>query len=251
MNLQYFFTFLKKRSHCNWQHDLLYTCCRFLARLLFKAFCRVHLVILDPPPLLGPCIVASSHTSHFEPALLSAFFPRSLDWVAMQELFSHPLGSWFFEHLNVISIDRSGEKPSKNRRALETMLKRLSHGRAIGIFPEGGIRSGSSSILEKAPMKPGFLSLSILAQAPIIPCVILGSDRLYQLGCWLRRPTLWMIIGEKILPPQQEGLSSKESREELEVKVHSIFPALQEELCRRFELRREDLPKTAQERRKA
>jgi 1-acyl-sn-glycerol-3-phosphate acyltransferase len=193
--------------------------------------------------------MASSHISHFEPALLGAFFPRLLDWVAMKELFHSRFGAWFFEHLHAISVDRFGKNVAINRRSLRTVLKRLSLGRAIGIFPEGGIRSGSTSILEGAPMKPGLASLSLLAQASIIPCVVLGTDRLYRPQNWLRRPTLWIIIGKAILPPKPHQSDAKKARSEFEEKLSATFPALQRELCHRFQLTPEDLPKTAKERR--
>ncbi|MFZ4116521.1 MAG: lysophospholipid acyltransferase family protein [Chthoniobacterales bacterium] len=230
------------------QSNSFYRCCRFLAQLLFKIFCRVELVILESPPAEGPCIMASSHISHFEPALLGAFFPRLLDWVAMEELFRSRFGAWFFEHLHAISADRFGKNVAINRRSLRTVLQRLSLGRAVGIFPEGGIRSGSSSILEEAPMKPGLVSLSLLSQAPIIPCVVLGTDRLYRLKNWLRRPTLWIIIGKAIVPPKPHKSDAKKARSEFEKNLSTAFPALQQELCNRFQLTPEDLPKTAKER---
>jgi len=226
-----------------------YYCCSFLARLLFRAFCRVHLVVLETPPVEGPCIVASNHISHFEPALLGGFFPRPLDWIAMEELFHHPLGKWFLGHLHVISIDRFGKNLNHNRQSLRSILERLRVGRAIGIFPEGGIRSGASSILEKASMKPGLTTLSLLSQAPVIPCVVLGTDRLYLLKNWLRRPSLWIIIGKPIQLPSKEERNREQALLDFEEQLCSIFPALQKELCERFQLTPEDLPQTATQRR--
>lgn len=213
---------------------LLYVCCSQLAGLIFRTFCRVHVVMLEEPPQQGPLIMASNHISHFEPPLLSALFPRDLDWVAMEELFRHPWSAHFFSKLNLIAIDRFEKDANGNRRALQTMIKRLSQGRAIGICPEGGIRTGEASILNGAPMKSGLATLSFLTQAPIIPCVVLGTERLYQKKTWLQRPHLWILIGKKIIPP----LKTKSSREEVlgdfQNELSAIFPALQEELLKRI-----------------
>jgi len=209
----------------------------------------VHLVILETPPKEGPSIIASNHISHFEPALLGGFFPRALDWVAMEELFQHPLGRWLLKHLHVISMDRFGKNFAHNRHSLRSILQRLRLGRAVGIFPEGGIRSGEESILEKAPMKPGLTMLSFLSQAPVIPCVVLGTDRLYLFKNWLRRPPIWVIIGKAMRPPPKEERNNAQARLNFEEKLNSVFPALQKELYERFQLTPEDLPKTAAERR--
>lgn len=226
-----------------------YRCCSWLARLLFRLFCRVHLVILEAPPAEGACIMAANHISHFEPMLLGGFFPRPLDWVAMEELFRHSWSARFLSRLHAISVDRLEKNPAAHRRTLQTILKRLSLGRAIGIFPEGGIRSHQASILEGAPMKPGVASLSLLSQAPIIPCVVLGTDRLYVAKNWLRRPSLWIIIGKAIIPPKPNRPHAKKARHDFQQQVNAVFPALQQELRDRFQLNQDDLPQTAQERR--
>ncbi len=209
-----------------------YAWCSRLAGLIFRAFCRVHVVMLEEPPQDGPLIMASNHLSHFEPPLLGAFFPRHLDWVAMEELFRNPWSARFFSKLHAIPIDRFEQDAHGNRRALQTIIKRLSQGRAIGIFPEGGIRTGEASILNGAVMKPGLATLSFLSQAPIIPCLVLGTEFLYQKKAWLQRPHLWILMGKKIIPPSPT--KTKSAREEalrnFQSELSLIFSGLQEEL---------------------
>lgn len=203
------------------------------------------MVFLEQPPQKKALIVASNHISHFDPPLLSAFFPRQLDWIAMEELFSHPWAARFFSWLSVIPIDRFGKKSGSNRHALKKMRASLATGRTLGMFPEGGIRSGATSILEGAPMKPGLATLSLLAHAPIIPCVVLGTDRLYAKKAWLHRPHLWIIIGKAIHPPSTKTIDREKN---LQQQLNTAFPALQQELREHFQLCDDDLPKRAQER---
>ena len=202
--------------------------------------------MLETPPRQGPCIVASNHISHFDPAILGAFFPRAVDWMAMEKLFHYRWSARFFSSVNVIPVNRFGTDFQANRRSLHVILSRLAEGRAIGIFPEGGIRVGASSILEKAPMKPGLVTISILGKAPIIPCVILGSDRLYDPAQWFRRPQLWIIIGKAILPPIKR--TTDDEKKVFQETLSAAFPALQAELCKRFHLTNDDLPKPPQAR---
>ena len=229
-----------------WGRTLFYTLCSLLARLIFRIFCRVHLLILESPPAEGALIVAANQISHFDPALLGAFFPRQIDWVGMEELFKYRWGAHFLSWLGVIPVDRSGKNGGRNRQALKTMLSRLAAGRVLGIFPEGGIRSGSASILEGAPIKPGITTLSLKSQAAIVPCIVLGTDRLYAQKIGRQRPHLWIIIGRVIRPPAP---SVADPKERLQQQLAAAFPSLQKELCKRFELSNDDLPKTAQERR--
>ncbi len=214
----------------------LYACCSQLALLIFKTFCRIHVVTLEEPPKQGPLIMASNHISHFEPSLLSGLFPRDLDWVAMEELFRTPWSARFFSKLNLIAVDRFEKDAHGNRRALQIMIKRLSQGRAIAIFPEGGIRTGEASILNGAPMKPGLATLSFLTQAPIIPCVVLGTECLYKKKSWLQRPHLWILIGKKILPPSPTKIkfAREEALHNFQNELSLIFPALQEEILKRI-----------------
>lgn len=229
---------------------MAYFFCSLLARFLFQLFCRVHVVFLEQPSKKEGLIVASNHISHFDPPLLSAFFPRQLDWVGMDELFKHPWSARFFSWLGVIPIDRFGKKAGSNRHALKKMLSRLSKGRVLGIFPEGGIRSGTASILEGAPMKPGLATWSLLAHAPIIPCVVLGTDRLYAKKAWWQRPHLWIIVGKAMAPPSLDSMTREEALHAFQQQLNDVFPSLQQKLRERFQLCDDDLPKTAQERRR-
>lgn len=212
-------------------------------RLLFTLTCKVHVVILSPVPKRGALIMASNHISHFDPPIISGFFPRRLDWLAMEELFRSPTGKLIFTLLNCIPVERGGNDRSSLRHALH----RLADGRVIGIFPEGGIRAGDWSILNGAEMKPGLPALSIHSGAPIIPCALIGSDRLYKPSNWLRRTTLYLVIGEAIEPPKKDE-RKPEARERFSRELSQAFTSMRDETVRRFALVPEDLPRTPQAR---
>ncbi len=219
-------------------HRLVITGCR----ILFLITARVRVIQIAPVPLRGALIMASNHISHFDPPVLSGFFPRPLDWLAMEELFRSPVGRRIFTWLNCIPVDRGGG----DRRSLRESLRRLAAGRAVGIFPEGGIRAGEWSILNGAPMKPGLAALSIHSGAPVVPCALIGTDRLYKPGAWLRRTTLWLLIGESLEPPLPDA--SPEARVRFAEEISRAFVRLRDEAVTRFGIQQEDLPKTPQAR---
>lgn len=212
-------------------------------RLLFAATCRVKVVELSPVPRHGGLIMASNHISHFDPPVLSGFFPRRLDWMAMEELFGTPFWKRVFVCLNCIPVDRGGN----DRTSLRSALHRLHDGRVVGIFPEGGIRAGDYSILNGAQMKQGLAMLSILSGAPIIPCALIGTDRLYKPAAWLRRPTIHLLIGEAVEPPKADARQPG-TRERFAADLSQAFVSLREETVARFALAPEDLPLTPQAR---
>ena len=220
-------------------HWVVITSCR----LLFAFTCKVKVVLTAPIPKRGALIMASNHISHFDPPIISGYFPRPLDWLAMEELFSAGWSRRFFTWLNCIPVDRTGS----DRNALRHALQRLREMRAVGIFPEGGIRAGNYSILNGAPMKPGLAALSIHSGAAVVPCALIGSDRLYKASNWLRRTTIYLMIGEPIEPPAKEARQPG-ARERFSEELGRAFVGLSDEAVARFGLAPEDLPQTPQAR---
>ena len=205
--------------------------------------CKVKVVELAPVPHRGALILASNHISHFDPSILSGFFPRRIDWLAMKELFHSTWTTLAFTWLNCIPVDRSGA----DRTALRQAFHRLTDERVIGIFPEGGIRAGEWSILNGAAMKPGLAMLSIHSGAPVVPCALIGSDRLYKPDNWLHRTTIYLIIGDAVEPPKEDA-SQPGARGRFAADLSRAFVSLKEEAIARFHLSEEDLPKNPQAR---
>jgi 1-acyl-sn-glycerol-3-phosphate acyltransferase len=219
---------------------------RGLGRVYFSVFCRVQTIYVAGLPQERAMILASNHISHFDPLLLGTFFARYVDWMAMEELFSHPLAATILDWLCAFPVTRNGG----DRRAMRIAMRRLQSRRTVGMFPEGGIRAGSSSVLEGAPMWPGVAALSVLSEKPIVPCVIFGSDRLYRWQNWLwpRRIPIWIAFGEPIRPTNQ---GSKDlARKAVGESLAQAFLNLKEVACRSFHLSPSDLPSSPQARKR-
>ena len=206
--------------------------------LLFAMKARIHVVYYHAIPMEVGFILASNHISHFDPPIITPLFPRRIDWIGMSDLFRGRILRGLFTALEVIPIARN----EPDRAALRLAVRRLREGRVVGIFPEGGIRDGAGSIINGATMKQGVTMLSTLAKAPIIPCVILGSDRLYNLRNWLpwRRPEIWIGCGNPIPPaPDTASERSKDAEQQL---FSAEIVKLKERLYEDFGLTPTDLP---------
>ena len=220
--------------------------CRYLVRLIFYWSCRVRRLRKTQAYPSGSFIVVANHISHFDPPMLGSWFPRYIDWMAMEELYSNRWSAWLMRSLCAFPVKRSGGDFASLRAA----LGRLKIGRVVGIFPEGGIRAGAGSILGGAPAWGGFAGLSILSNQPVVPCVIVGTDRLYRPRNWLpfRRVPIWMGFGEPIRP--QTDLPREQAQAVLVEEVKRSLLALRDELVQHYGLHPNDLPQTPQHRKR-
>ena len=132
--------------------------------------------------------------------------------------------------------------------SLREALRRLSAGRVVGVFPEGGIRDGERSMLAGAPVRDGAVMLAVHAGCPIIPVVILGSERLYNAKNWLpwRRAKVFIAVGEAIDPPALKSRSA--AREQMRADLTAAIIRLKDDLVRECGLGENDLPHSPRER---
>jgi 1-acyl-sn-glycerol-3-phosphate acyltransferase len=209
--------------------------------VLFRYVTRTETVFLASLPDDG-YIIAANHISHFDPVIISCRFVRHIDWIAMEALFRGPITRRLFDWLCAIPVARDGS----DRSALRVACARLAENRVVGIFPEAGIRAGPVSVLEGAPMWPGVAALSVLAEKPVVPCVILGSDRLYRPHAWLERPPVWLAFGKPVYPPP--GVDRHAARKSVQAGLAKAFIDLRGHLQRIYDLQPDDLPTTPQAR---
>lgn len=213
-------------------------------KLLFGTVARLHVLRLENANHGGAFLLASNHISHFDPFILSAVVRRKIDWMAMAEFFPYPVLGQFLRAVDAFPADRH----RANRATIRTAIKRLGDGRIVGIFPEGGIRDGKNSILEGAAARSGVSVLADMASVPVVPCVIVGSDRLYNKRRWLpfRRTPVWIAFGDVIA--RQTNLSKTELRQRLEQEFTKALSSLYRELRETFSLTPDDLPHSPQSR---
>ncbi len=180
----------------------------------------------------------------FDPFIVSSVVGRKIDWMAMAEFFRFPVLGFLLRAVDAFPAARDRAELKTIRAAIE----RLKDGRVVGLFPEGGIRDGVRSLLEGAPLRPGAATLAHIARVPILPCVIVGSDRLYAKRSWLpfRRTPIWIAFGDPISDFPE--LRKSDARERIEHKLTAAFKSLYAELRERFQLTPDDLPHSPPER---
>jgi 1-acyl-sn-glycerol-3-phosphate acyltransferase len=219
---------------------------KLLVRPLFGCVTRVHVIRPENASRTGGFLLAANHISHFDPFIISLVIRRKIDWLTMAEFFQSSVVGFLLRAVDAFPVDRD----RANRETIRTAIERLKEGRVVGLFPEGGIRDGARSLLEGAPLRPGASTLAHIAGVPILPCVILGSDRLYSIKSrklsGLRRTPVWIAFGNPI--SHSPSLEKSEARAQIESELASSFKNLYAELQQTFRLTRDDLPHSPRDR---
>lgn len=221
-----------------------YPLAQWLVLLIVGSCVRIRVTGREHLPKRGPFLLICNHISHFDPGILAAVQHRKVIWVVALEMYGHPVGAWFFNSLESIPVNRQ----AADRKAVREILRRLKQGWPVGIFPEGGIRSGAASVLEAQPLDENVGAIAQLAGVPIVPSVVLGTDKLYVKKAWRWRTTIDFRFGAPISLPTDPALDSKAVRVAVTREAEAALRRLAGELRTEFGLQPDDFPKTAQER---
>ena len=225
-------------------HSIANRTAALFMKLLFGYSSRIYVVGCEHMNRAGGFLLASNHISHFDPLIISSVSRRKIDWMAMAEFFPVSGLGHFLRAVDAFPAARD----RADRKTIRTAIERLRNGRIVGVFPEGGIRDGAQSLLEGASLRAGASTLAHMAGVPIVPCVILGSDRLYAKGNWLplRRTPVWIAFGQAT--SHFPELEKSVARARIEQDLTDAFQRLYAEQRRKFQLTRDDLPHPPRER---
>ena len=222
----------------------VYRAGKLLTRFVFGCVARIQVLGAENANRVSGFLLTSNHISHFDPFFIGLTVRRKIDWMTMAEFFRPPALGFFLRSIDAFPAERD----RADLKTIRTAIDRLKSGRVVGLFPEGGIRDGARSVLEGAPLRPGAATLAQIADVPVVPCVILGTDRLYSKKRWLpfRRTPVWIAFGKPIscFPDLQKS----QARERIESDLAAAFKNLYAELREKFRLTKDDLPLSPQER---
>lgn len=220
---------------------MLYWITIYLLRLLFWSFTRFHVKGVEHIPRKNGFLIVSNHISHFDPPILSSACPRAIDWMGSEILFRGAISNLFFQRCHVIKV----RQYEADQNALREAIRRTKFGRGVGLFPEGGIRAGEKSLLgSHSKLYDGAFMIAAMSRVPVIPCLVIGSDRLYNPRFLFRRAPLWVRIGS---PIAVEG-HGREEVNRLKKLFIEAFHRLVKELQAEGVVRKKDWPQTPQQR---
>src|SRR5829696_469924 len=187
----------------------VYTLARIVLTPIAAVWYRFKVTGAEYVPKDGPAIIAPNHKSFYDSFFVGLATKRHLHFMAKTELFegrSAPLLSG----LGAFPVRRGTADPD----ALETSRLHLEKGRVLALFPEGTRFRDPDAL--KAPRK-GAGRLAIEAQAPIVPCAISGTDRLF--AGWFPRPVKVQVAFAPPIKPAQLEATPEAAAELIENQV--------------------------------
>lgn len=142
-----------------------------IVRALFKAVValgsRMEVRGLENIPAEGPFVLVANHQSLLDPLFVQVACRRHLHTLTKSTQFGVPFFGWMLPRVKAIPTRRYRVDP----QAVRMVLRRLSQGEAVGIYPEGE-RSWDGYL---QPFRRGTLRLLLGAGVPIVPCGISGA----------------------------------------------------------------------------
>ncbi|HEY1569744.1 MAG TPA: lysophospholipid acyltransferase family protein [Pseudonocardiaceae bacterium] len=174
-----------------------------LLRLLF----RPRVEGAEHLPARGGAVLASNHLAVADSFFLPLMVSRRVTFLAKREYFTGRgvkglLKRWFFAGVGQVPIDRSSAAAAQ--AALDTGVRLLTEGSLLGIYPEG-TRSPDGRLYKG---KTGLARMVLKSGVPVIPVVMVGTDKANPIGSKMWRPyPIRIKIGAPLDFSRYEGLA--------------------------------------------
>jgi len=178
-----------------------------------RLLCRVDDAELARVPQTGPLILVANHINFIEiPLIYTHLRPRPVTGFAKAETWDNPLMSVLFNLWNAIPL-RRGEA---DMEAMHRAIRILRSGGILAVAPEG-TRSGNGRLQRGYP---GVVLLADLSEAPLLPIVYYGNERLRENLKRFRRTDFHIAVGH---PFRIKKSSEKRSRQERQLITDEIM----------------------------
>jgi 1-acyl-sn-glycerol-3-phosphate acyltransferase len=182
----------------------------FLKRIILGPMLRLtfrpYVIGAENVPEEGPAIFASNHLSFSDSFFLPLMVPRRVTFLAKIDYFTGTgikgeLTSMFCRGAGQRPVDRTGGSASE--AALRTGLRVLRRGDLLGIYPEG-TRSPDGRLYRG---KTGVARMALEANCPVLPVVMIGTEKIQPPGRRIPRPgRVGMEIGKPLDFSRYEGM---------------------------------------------
>jgi 1-acyl-sn-glycerol-3-phosphate acyltransferase len=187
---------------------VLYTLMKYvLLGPLLRLFFPCKVIGAEFIPADGGAILAGNHVSVADSFFTPLHISRRVTYLAKSEYFTEKgikgaFKKWFFSGMGQVPVDRS--VASAARAALDTGIRLLKEGQLLGIYPEG-TRSPDGRLYKG---KTGVARMALEAGVPVVPLVMLGTEKVNPIGSKIWRPhRITMIIGRPLDFSRYEGMA--------------------------------------------
>ncbi|MEE9548823.1 MAG: lysophospholipid acyltransferase family protein [Candidatus Binatia bacterium] len=170
-----------------------------VVRMHCTIFIKLDVQGLENIPQDSGGILAANHRSTFDGFLLYSLINKKVYTLIKSDFFQNPLLCWYLKIAGGIPVKKGASRLS----SLRDTQRILRGNNILMVFPEGRVNPGVSLL----PFQNTFMGLSLKHHVPIIPVIIIGSERVLARGQWIPRPgEIQVIIKEPIMfnPPSDD-----------------------------------------------
>lgn len=202
--------------------SLLYRVAMWIANAGVRAAgIRIEISGMENVPVGRPCIFMSNHVSNLDPPVELPMLPGRCAVMLKKELMSIPILGRAMRLGDFIPVERGGKRDAA-QASVVTAGQVLKKGVNILVYPEGTrSRDGRLQNFKKGPFY-----LAMETQAPVVPVVISGTEKMMRKGSAAITPGVAKMTFLPIIEP-----SRYESRENLLRAVReAIAEALPDEM---------------------
>ncbi|WP_142826467.1 lysophospholipid acyltransferase family protein [Planococcus soli] len=150
----------------------LYAFGKGLVKTVLSPLYRFEIIGAENFPKEGGILLCSNHIHALDPPVVGMTAPRTVHFMAKEELFNAPILGPILPKVNAFPVKRG----MSDREALRTALKILKNGDVVGLFPEG--TRSTDGVLKKGLSGAGFFALR--GNADVMPCAIIGPYKAFR-----------------------------------------------------------------------
>ncbi|TAA72534.1 lysophospholipid acyltransferase family protein [Planococcus salinarum] len=173
----------------------LYTFGKALVKTALTPLYRFEVLGTEKFPKEGGILLCSNHIHALDPPVVGMTSPRTVHFMAKEELFKLPVLGRLLPQVNAFPVKRG----MSDREALRSALRILKNGDVVGLFPEG--TRSTDGVLKKGLSGAGFFALR--GNADVMPCAIIGPYKPFR--------KVKVIYGDPVLmEPYRERKASAE-----------------------------------------
>ncbi len=148
---------------------------------------RHKVIYKGDKPKFKNAMLCANHKNFLDPIIIQCvYWYKDLAFLASTDVFDSRFKNAFFSRTNCIPVDKS----NFSMDSFHAVCDVLSKGRAVIIFPEGGLNKSESD--EFKAFKSGAVLMAHKTESPIIPIYIAPREK------WYHRYVV--VIGEAIYP---------------------------------------------------
>jgi 1-acyl-sn-glycerol-3-phosphate acyltransferase len=206
---------------------VLYTAMRSVIAPLARLVYRPIIEGRENVPKHGAVIIASNHLSFIDSVVIPIVAPRPVVFIAKKEYWQGKgirgaLTRGWFNAIGSIPVERGTHRAAQE--SLDAALQVLKDGQAFGIYPEG-TRSRDGRLYRG---KTGVGWLALTAQVPVVPCAVIGTDKLQPVGKRIPRFARFTVKFGKPLtfPPPSSGTTAAQARRAATDQVMAAIAAM-------------------------